>query len=407
MVARRGRLEGFRMLGVHMGPRLLAVLGGFVYLSLTLAGCPLGLDLATLPCDGSPCDPQRYALAELFLPHPFPADSDPNLPTFRARLPCGGVEWGLKAELGALREELLANPDRTGGSNADLRVQAWSIRPVLPMAVALAREPDGELLVAPLGQPGLVRPGIMGVRGLAWSNGGDFLAVVTRDEAALQQQAHELVLLSADLNELARFSLDLPLSDPQENIVHDRFVVSWSADDALVAVSTTAVCSMGLAVEPCDERVRPRCNVVRRSDGLRRVVPMTDAWFVGEQDLVASVASDRALPVRYLAYRVSRVSLDNQLRVCGQVPLIGPVYVLSGFAPAGVFLAEDPPVATLDTVVATSSLRTADGRRQFDLNPIVLGVSQSYQLELPPLILPGETTVAAVRDAGRLPDACR
>ena len=376
-------------------------------LVLTATGCQVGLDLATLPCEGSPCDPQRYALAELFLPLRSPVDGEPNVPVFRARLPCGPVEWPLKAELGALRTSLLEGSDGAGTSDGGLRIRAWSIRPALPMTLAMARELDGELLVATLGQPGLLRPGIMGVRGLAWSNRGDLLAVVTRDETRAAKQPHELLLLSPDLGELARFPLDLPLSDPEQNIVHDRLVVSWSADDVLVAVSTTAVCSMVLAIEPCEEGVRPRCNIVRRSDGVRRVLAMTDAWFVGDHDLVATVAADRVLPVKDLAYRVHRVSLDDQLRINGQHPLIGPVYVLSGFAPSGVFLAEDPPVAAPNAVIATSSLRTADGRRQFDLNPIVLSVSEAYALELPPLVLPGEVTVVAVQNAGRLPDSCR
>jgi len=396
------------MLFARTFSRLIVLAGGLALCALAGTGClPLGFDLANLSCDGTSCDPQRYALAELFLPHRFAGNGDPNLPGFGARLPCGVVEWRLKAELGPLRDELLAGSERANLSNADLHVRSWSIRPVLPMTMVLARELDGELLVATLGRPGLTRPGIMGVRGVAWSNGGEYLAVVTRDETAPVEGAHELLFLSPDLNELARFPLDLPLSDTKKGTVHDRFVVSWSADDAFVAVSTTAVCSIGLAVEPCEEKVQPRCNIVRQSDGLRRVVAMTDAWFVGRRDMVATVASDGVFSVRRLAYRVHRVSLDDQLRVIAQVPLIGPVYVLSGFAPTGVFLAEDPPVATLSTIVATSSLRTADGRRQFDLNPIVLSVSQAHALELPPLILPGETTVAAIRDAGRLPDSCR
>lgn len=102
--------------------------------------------------------------------------------------------------------------------------------------------PQGVLAAATLdGVVGLSRIGVgtfdaqraMGARAIAWSNGGDRIAVVTIDE----QDALKLEIVDSDLGPLSQRSIDLP-RDVFAFRDSSVYCVSWSPDDGQLAIST-------------------------------------------------------------------------------------------------------------------------------------------------------------------------
>ncbi len=350
-----------------------------------------GLDLASLPCDGFACDVDRWVVFGLAAPG-FSAE-EPNRPEVVIDTPCGSLSYRLRLEVDAGRLPFDEGPPLLGAL-------AWSVRPAGGLELAIA-ELDGDLSLFRVGRQEATASVDLGAVGVAWSNAGDRLAVVTRDRSQPAAQAHQLVILSPQLDELDRFALDLPLSDRSRDLIHDRFVVSWNADDTLVAVSTTIACSTGVATDLCDRwRVVPRCNVVRLADGDTRTLTLYDAWFVGTDTLVAVPASDDPHIALNMARRVERVTLGPAGLTTRQ-PLIGPVFLYGAHAPAGVFVAQDPPVFTINSVARSVSLRSADGRRRDSrIGSFVLAVSALNATNLPPALIPADVGLRALQDAG-------
>ncbi len=368
---------------------------------LTVTGCiSEGLDLGLLACEGLPCDADRWVVFVLEAVD-FPADQpeQPNEPRVLIDTPCGRVRYRIRLDV---------DPDRlpfnTAGVRPLLGALSWSVRPAGGLELAIV-EQDGDLSIFPLGQAEAAASIDLGAVGVAWSNTGDRLAVVTRDRSQPAEQAHQLLILSPQLEELDRFALDLPVSDRSRDLIHDRFVVSWNGDDTQIAVSTTVACSTGLATDFCDQwRVIPRCNVVRLSDGRTQILPLYDAWFVGTNTLVATPASDAPHIALNMARRVERITLGTDGTDSHQ-PLIGPVFLYSANPPAGVIVTEDPATFGINSVTRSVSLRSADGRRKDPRVPnVILAVSALNAKDLPPVLVPADAALPALREAGLAPE---
>ena len=353
-------------------------------LAVWLSGCPIGPDLATLPCNDAACAPSHWVVFELTR-----GGSDPT-EGWRVRISASCVfeSYALNVP-GETQDSLPPGPP----------LRAVAARPAVKGELAIARA-DGGLLLYDLGAKEPKQTVVLGAVGLAWSQDGQKLAVVTRDPNRPAEQAHQLGIFSPQLDELDRFALDLPLSDRDRNLIHERFVVSWNADDSQIAVSTTVACAPEGSA--CDVFVEPVCVVVDLADRQTHRLRLFDAYFVGSDVLVTTMPppGDGPLTPPLLQGRVARVRLSD-----GQIvearPLIGPRFVLASDASAGVFVAIDPLITTLDNVVSRTSLRTADGRRKSPLGlPLGLSPDPVYSGLLPPSVVPADVGLPALQAAG-------
>ncbi len=389
---RRGYLSraNWRPAGRPPSGLVIAAIAGVLCAALFMEGCMIGFDTAVLPCSGEACDNTRWVIMTL-------AGSD-DLEHARQQ-----VAIFLPGACGIERVQL---PDLSplNGGDTQVRLAAWSVRPAGSLELAIT-DTSGNLAIVGLNGPETAQTKSLGAVGVAWSNAGDRLAVVTRDRSQPAEQAHQLLILSPQLEELDRFALDLPVSDRSRDLIHDRFVVSWNGDDTQIAVSTTVACSTGLATDFCDQwRVIPRCNVVRLSDGRTQILPLYDAWFVGTNTLVATPASDAPHIALNMARRVERITLGTDGTDSHQ-PLIGPVFLYSANPPAGVIVTEDPATFGINSVTRSVSLRSADGRRKDPRVPnVILAVSALNAKDLPPVLVPADAALPALREAGLAPE---
>ena len=389
----------------HLATRFIGILVLATIVALGMSGCIIPYD-SDQRCDSEACDPNRWVLvaADSFFSEQV-VDGEVRQPV-RVRAPRLCVDYNLRSPADAtpLTADPLFAADPVGAQRVgdSPPLLAFSLRPAGELTLA-AVTTVGDLILAPLGA---VRPDAVAMRmtvGVAWSNAGDRLAVVLRDPSLPITQAHQILILTPQLEELDRFALDLPLSDPNGNLVHDRFVVSWNSDDTLVAVSTTATCNLGAcktstgAGGSADLMVSPRCMVVRVADGAETPLNLSDTYFVGVDQIVgtraaragAQPASDLAARVFVMRLRAGDVEVVRRIQ--------GPQFVLSSHPPSGAFITADSFNAVLTSFGLPASLRTLDGRRSSisALVPLSLRAGgESFS------ILPADQILPAARAAG-------
>lgn len=200
------------------------------------------------------------------------------------------------------------------------------------LLVAVAAE-NGDVFVADFGSSTARASASLNALGLAWSNAGDRLAVATRDP---DSGSATLLILDEELVELARYDI-APVDSDAANL--PRAAVSWSADDARVAVSGNA---------------GPGLSIVSLSDGTQQRGEFFNAYFVGTDKLVASAPglfgdSVRVIMLRQDGLQIGKI-IDDALRVLASHP------------PTGVFIAE----------VTVRSFESANvGIRTIDVGPAV------------------------------------
>jgi hypothetical protein len=171
----------------------------------------------------------------------------------------------------------------------------------------------------------------------AWSNGCDLLAVVTRGPGA-----DRLRITTDKLIQVAEVSIELPA--PDEGSPYKRFVVSWSADDALVAVSTDAIRNDNPSSYWSDNvRVAPLCLIVDWADeSIRSSQKLHNVYFTGSDTLVGTPPTDSVTQTAAAFFNVHRFTMHGeQLQDEGRVPLAG--FAVGSHSVAGLF-------ATIDDV---------------------------------------------------------
>lgn len=153
--------------------------------------------------------------------------------------------------------------------------------------------------------------------GVAWSNAGDRLAVVTRDA---EGDAAYLEIRDPELNLLDTFAIELPSADAPTEAgraieVTRRVLVSWSADDKLVSASTN---------------YRRLASFVDVASGELRTETLLTVLFIGDRRIVAEA------PVLVGAEVVALELQTDGLKQLASYP--GAIEPLASDPLAGVFL---------------------------------------------------------------------
>jgi len=325
-------------------------------LAIAQHGCFVPPD-SGMPCDGPPCDGSQSVL--LFAEPPGFAAGD--LVGIDVNPPFKKNACGVYSFFPRSADNALAGRRADGAPPDSLALLAFGVRPTADLRVAGVTR-LGELFEAGLGAG---EPDVLldwSAVGLAWSNGGDRLAVVRRDTSRPRAEAHRLILLTPDLEEIASYTLDLPLSDPGDNLVHDRFAVSWNMDDSTIAVSTTVACTP--EVSDCSGRVEACCVLTDVATGRSNSLRLYDVYFVGMDQIVATIPPKGNTPqqTRMMAKRVYAMRLVDG-KLANRRFLQGPRFVIAGDPATGVFLTGDSPVTAVSSVSIPASLRTLDGSR--------------------------------------------
>lgn len=115
------------------------------------------------------------------------------------------------------------------------------------------------------------------VRGIGWSNDGTRLALVERRDLADKQ--HALYICDDSLNVMTTYEFEAPTLN-----LLDRYVVSWSADDKLIAVSTSLYAPNPTPLIYLSSRAR--LVITNVEDGQQTTHDISDAYFVGERQLL-------------------------------------------------------------------------------------------------------------------------
>ncbi len=221
----------------------------------------------------------------------------------------------------------------------------------------------------------------IGALGVAWSNAGDRLAVVRRDGSG----GHVLEIWSPELDVLDAVEVTLP-EQPAELEIW-RALVSWSASDALVAVSSTGG-ELGT-----DTQIAEPGQIVEATSGRVYPVAYSRIFFIGETEWVGqplSCPGSTGNCVRILEFDGERVVQLGALEASASV--------LRSHPPTGVMMTIEPsPTAPFGLVVGFTSLRT-----------IERGPAMVYQgpSSLDVTLIPVEDARAALEAAGFGPDAC-
>ena len=208
--------------------------------------------------------------------------------------------------------------------------------------VARAIDRDGQRIAISLGDDGLqlldngitteLALGDMQARGLAFSNDGTRLAIVGRLNVAYERKV--LSIRDLSLKELARFALpDVP-SGPRVD-GDQTFCVSWSGDDARVAVSTSSAVLRRLDWGDLGA-ITPLVFIVKLDDGSIIVDSYTDAYFLDSRTLAASEPPTRGEDSTAGRVRALHVTEEGTLRMGD--PIRDADFVVDSNAARGVYV---------------------------------------------------------------------
>lgn len=229
---------------------------------------------------------------------------------------------------------------------------------------------DGALHIAEFGDSRAALRVRIDALGVAWSNGGDRLAVVRRGTTATQRV---LEIRTPALDTIESFTLEMT-AIPDSARSYWYHAISWNASDTLVAVSNAH------AVDAADFHA----IVVAPDTGVINVYPMGRSYFMGERSLVADHTSCQPCTVIF-----DIVTSDlKQRRV-----VAGADEPISAHAPTGVF-------ATLQSFAFgwPSPLPPEGGLRTETLGPNV------FPRGLTPVLIPLEDALPALIAAGFGPE---
>ena len=193
------------------------------------------------------------------------------------------------------------------------------------LRLALAVD-SGRLVLAEFGSADALAETPLAAIGVAWSNGGDRLAVVTRADSG---GAYVLHILTSDFTSLATMETALPPEG--EDVPAWRLAVSWNSDDSLIAVSTDVA---------RDPNALPRAVIVDSElVGVVAEPALANLYFIG-QDVLVGI--DEAPPA-YDGSAGDVVIVELRGGAMAEVDRIsGPAWVLGSDAPTGVFASIEP-----------------------------------------------------------------
>ena len=183
------------------------------------------------------------------------------------------------------------------------------------------------LYLADYGASSADRSTAVGAVGVGWSNSGDRLAVVTASDDG--SAMHVLRVFDDELAELETFEIEMPAVP--EGVLYWRLIVSWSANDELIAVSTDR------------DRAYPgfpaRAVVVQLADGTVAAGDFGNAFFVGVELLVALPAD--AVPGIYEPGEASVLRWRDG-GLAQESVVSGPQSIVASDAKRGVFVTIEP-----------------------------------------------------------------
>ncbi len=167
----------------------------------------------------------------------------------------------------------------------------------------------------------------LGAVAAAWSNDGSRLAVLTQNPAAPEGVRHKLLLLSPSLDTtLSETVLDLPV------VGFDRwpFRLSWSADDAQLAISTHVA-----YFDPSDSPAL----VLDMADGSVDRYSLASVFFVDSSSVIAASAPDLINGGRSQVHRMRL----NDGRIEGLTRVENAWWSSASYPKAGVYAVTTPP----------------------------------------------------------------
>ncbi len=258
-----------------------------------------------------------------------------------------------------------------------IRVVSGSANATRQLELAMVTQ-DGLLHVCDFGSSSARVSLDIGALGVAWSNSGDRLAVVRRDDAG----GHVLEIWSPELNLLDAFDVTLPDQPTEQQ--YWFACVSWNASDALLAVS-----SNGREIGTAQQIAEPG-QIVEATSGRVYPVAYSRIFFIGETEWVGQ-------PLGCPGNCVRTLELDGE-RVVQRGALAVGESVNGSHPPTGVMMTTMPsPTAPFGLVSTLTGLRTAS-----------LGPNVIYQIYAPlsVTLIPVEDARAALEAAGFGPEAC-
>lgn len=162
-----------------------------------------------------------------------------------------------------------------------------------------------------------------------WSNDGERIAIVTRDTA------YHLLIADDQLEETARFEIDLPLPDPSSD--YRTFALSWQADDSHIAISTDAIPEGPAPPENViNDSVSARCTVLAMADGSRLDYELTNVFFLQDDWVVGSIPGSEVVDTATSHERVHVMRLVEG-RIEDRLYMIGSRFAVASYPPGGVF----------------------------------------------------------------------
>jgi hypothetical protein len=175
----------------------------------------------------------------------------------------------------------------------------------------------------------------------AWSNACDLLAVVTRGAAG-----DRVAIMTAELKTKVEIPVELPA--PDEGSGYKRFIISWAADDQLVAVSTDAIPNDNPpSYPPSNGLVVPLCLFIDwRAGTIRSSQKLHNVYFIGSDSVVGTPPTGSVTQTAKAMFNVHRYTLaGSELQDQGLIR--GAGFAVGSHPSSGVFVTVDE-VAPLD-----------------------------------------------------------
>jgi len=201
--------------------------------------------------------------------------------------------------------------------------------------VATVYGPAGTVSVSAAGASSAENSLEIGAVSATWSNACDLLAVVTRGAAG-----DRVVIMTDELKTEVEIPVNLPAAD--DGSPYKRFVISWSADDRLVAVSTDAIRNDNPSPSwPDNLRAVPLCLFIDwRAGGIRSTHELHNVYFIGSDTVVGTPPTDSVTETAEAMFNVHRFALSgDQLQDQGLVH--GAGFAVGSHPSSGVFVTVD------------------------------------------------------------------
>lgn len=224
--------------------------------------------------------------------------------------------------------------------------------------VAASVKVDGFLRIFTVGSAGYDSETNLNAVSAAWSNDGKRLAVIARTSGQLAPV--KLLLLSSSTDALAEIPIDMSLAGGD---ARQRFAISWSGDDAKIAISTDAAVAIR-----ADESIGPRCVIVKLSDESVETYDLYNVFYVGREDVVGTIpAAGPATEASASLFSVHAMRLSHGV-IETAVLIPGAGVAVASRPSAGVFVSADwevpIPLSVFSPRIAIN-VRSVDGRFRF------------------------------------------